>query len=246
MNIEYHPAFSKLSRVLKELDCILQGNEEHRKVFEDTPLVGFRNGKSLKNILVRAVLPKIDSSNGEPGSQKCGKRNCEVCLNLVSTSEFESTTTGEKFKIKKGPLNCNSKKVVYLITCKVCRKQNVGSSEPEYRGRFNNYKSVQRKVREKVLGEKPKETKRGRPRKIREVEITSMARKKLDKKFAQEKFHNHFCQNGHKGIEDWDIRLIDSAFSEKSLRSKELFWQYKLKTFHPDGLNEIEAIVNTT
>ena len=76
--------------------------------------------------------------------------------------------------------------------------------------------------------------------------MTSMARKKIDEKFAQEKFHNNFCQKGHKGIEDWDIRLIDSAFSEKSLRCKEQFWQYRLKTFHPDGLNEIEAIVNTT
>ena len=50
----------------------------------------------------------------------------------------------------------------------------------------------------------------------------------------------------HKGIPDWDIRLIDSAFTEKSLRSKELFWQYKLQTFHPDGLNEYEAPVDTT
>ena len=151
LNIEYHPAFSKLSGVLKELDCILQGNEQHRKVFGDTPLVGFRNGKSLKNILVRAVLPKIKSPKNEPGSKKCGKKNCEVCHNLVDTNEFESTTTGEKFKIKKGPLTCDSDKVVYLITCKVCRKQNVGSTDPVYRGRFNNYKSVHRKVREKVL-----------------------------------------------------------------------------------------------
>ena len=46
-----------------------------------------------------------------------------------------------------------------------------------------------------------------------------------------------------KRVPDWEIRLIDSATTEKSLRSKELFWQYKLKTFYPDGLNEVEAIV---
>ena len=57
LNIEYNPAFGKLSAVLKELDCILQGDEEHRKIFNDTSLVGFSNGKSLKNLLVRAVLP---------------------------------------------------------------------------------------------------------------------------------------------------------------------------------------------
>ena len=209
-------------------------------------MVGFSNGKSLKNILVRAVLPKTVSPTDIPGSKKCGKKNCEVCHNLVNTDDFESTTTGEKFKIQKGPLNCSSEKVVYLITCKVCRKQNVGSTEPAYRDRFNNYKSVQRKVREKILGEKPKETKRGRPKQNKGKNYSSKTQKKIEKKFAPEKFHNHFCQKGHKGIEDWDIRLIDSAFSEKSLRSKELFWQYKLKTFHPDGLNEVKAIVDTT
>ena len=122
----------------------------------------------------------------------------------------------------------------------------MGSTEPPYRDRFNNYKSVHRKVREKILGEKPEETKRGRPKKNNGTDTSNKTQKKFEKKFSQEKFHHHFCQKGHKGIEDWEIRLIDSAFSERSLRSKELFWQYKLKTFHPDGLNEVEAIVNTT
>ncbi len=205
----------------------------------------FSNGKSLKNILVRAVLPKPNFSKGEQGSKKCGRKNCEVCINLIDTKEFASNKTGEKFSIQKGPLNCNSDKVVYLKNCRVCGIQNVGSTKGIYRKRFNTYKSVQRKVREKVLGEVPKETKMGRPRENSQEE-NSWAKKKLEKKFAQEKFHNHFCQEGHKGIEDWEVILIDSAFTEKSLRRKELFWQYKLKTFHPDGLNEIEALIDTT
>ena len=244
LNIEYNPAFSKLSKVLKELDCILQGDNEHRKVFKETPLIGFSNGKSLKNILVRAVLPKIKSSELEKGSRKCGKPKCLVCESIVNTDEFSSTTTGETFSIQKGPLNCDSPKVVYLITCKICSKQNVGSTDPPYRQRYKNYKSVQLGVREKVLGEARPETKRGRPRK--ENKVPTKATKKMEKKFAQEKFHKHFCEKGHTGIPDWDIRLIDTAYTEKSLRSKELFWQYKLKTFDPDGLNEYDAPVDTT
>ena len=245
LNIEYNPAFSKLSGVLKELNCILQGDEQHRKVFSDTPLVGFSNGKSLKNILVRAVLPKQNSrSSNQWGSQKCGKPRCEVCKNVVSTKEFSSKTTGENFTIQKGPINCDTRNVVYLVTCKVCGIQNVGSTKDRYRERFNNYKSVQRKVREKVLGEKRTETTRGRPRKNSQPQTKEA--KKLEKKFAQEKFHQHFCTEGHEGIPDWEIRLIDTAFSEKTLRSKELFWQYKMKTFDPDGLNEYEAPVDIT
>ena len=250
LNIEYNPAFSKISKVLRELACILHGDEEHRKVFSDTPIVGFSNGKSLKNILVRAVLPKTNTSEVEMGSKKCGGKRCEVCPHIKNTDEFSSRKTGEKFKIQVGPLDCNSSKVVYLKNCKVCGIQNVGSTKNQYRGRFNSYKSVQRNVREKMLGEISAETKKGRPKnqnKEKDLEPRKY-RKQTDfeKKCAQEKFHEHFCKEGHKGIEDWEVILIDSAHTEKSLRSKELFWQYKLETFHPDGLNEIEAIVDIT
>ena len=112
-----------------------------------------------------------------------------------------------------------------------------------HRTRFNVYKTVQRKVREKVLGEVPPKNNKGRPKTNSECNPAKNC-SKLDKKYAQEKFHHHFCQEGHKGIADWEVRLIDSAFCEKSLRKKELFWQFKLNTFHPHGLNEIEANID--
>ena len=37
------------------------------------------------------------------------------------------------------------------------------------------------------------------------------------------------------------IRIIDGADNVYSLRRKELFWQYKLGTFSPAGLNERAA-----
>ena len=36
----------------------------------------------------------------------------------INTDTFSPITTDETFKINKGPLNCNSKKVVYLSECK--------------------------------------------------------------------------------------------------------------------------------
>ena len=240
MNIEYNHAFNKVSKVLQELSCILKGDEEHRLAFKNLPIVGFSNGKSLKNILVRAVLPKLKNDT-EKGCSGCKNVRCQVCDLIVDAKDFTSTKTGEKFSIEKGGLDCNSDHIVYLITCKVCQIQNVGSTKSDKaRKRFNNYKSGQRKVREKILGEVTEKSKRGRPADENKIHQKSS---KFEKKFSQEKFHLHFCGEGHKGIEDWDIRLIDSAHSEKALRKKELFWQYKLKTFHPDGLNEIEAII---
>ena len=40
-------------------------------------------------------------------------------------------------------LNCVSKNVVYLFTCKTCHKQYTGSTE-EFRSRFNNYRCSHR------------------------------------------------------------------------------------------------------
>ena len=55
------------------------------------------------------------------------------------------------------------------------------------------------------------------------------------------KFLNHFCQAGHNGISDWSLKIIDQAEDEASLRRRESFWQNKLNTFVPNGLNDREV-----
>ena len=58
---------------------------------------------------------------------------------------------------------------------------------------------------------------------------------------AQASFHAHFNQPDHNGMDDWSFILIDSASGEDSVRRKESFWQFKLNTFFPTGLNEREV-----
>ena len=56
-------------------------------------------------------------------------------------------------------------------------------------------------------------------------------------------FHMHFFENGHNGKFTVGIRIIDGAEDVYSLRRKELYWQYRLETFSPKGLNERAADV---
>ena len=105
-------------------------------MFRKVPIVGFRNEKSLKEHLLRASLPIL---NQTLGSEPCGKRNCQVCQFIVNTDTFSPITTDETFKIKKGPLNCNSKKDVYLPECKKCKNSYVGKAQTKFRMRLNNY-----------------------------------------------------------------------------------------------------------
>ena len=57
---------------------------------------------------------------------------------------FSSTVTGETFHINH-ELNCDDKCLIYLLKCKVCKKQYVGETKDAFRLRRNNYKDNGRK-----------------------------------------------------------------------------------------------------
>ena len=59
-NITYYPVFKNIRIVLEGLHILLAPDQQHRNVFTDIPRIGFKNSKSLKDHLVRSVLPKID------------------------------------------------------------------------------------------------------------------------------------------------------------------------------------------
>ena len=107
--------------------------------------------KSLKDHLIRAVLPQLDR---EGRSKPCegGNRSCEVCESVKDTTKFKKPESEESFDILKGPLDCNSKNVIYLFECKKCQFKfpYVGSMVTKFRFRFNNYKSTHGKFRKKL------------------------------------------------------------------------------------------------
>ena len=122
-NITYYPAFQNVRNILQELQILLVPDKEHKKVFTEVflhkkvPIVGFRNGKSIKDCLVSAALPKIYNAGG---SEPCEKGTCQVCDHLITTNTFTTKAFEEVFKIQSGPLNCNSEKVLYFLRCKIC------------------------------------------------------------------------------------------------------------------------------
>ena len=205
LNVTYHPSHSKVKNVLSDIHLLLTPNEEHRRVFHNVPIVGFKRCKSLKDILVRARLPTENKGPGE--SCTCGGERCGVCSFVKRSQTFTDKSGQTSYEIRGDKLHCNSKNVVYKVQCKACFKQYVGSTCTKFRMRFNNYKSCFRKH---ASGEA----------------------------VPQMLFHNHFSQLDHNGMNDWSFTLIDQASNVEHLRKKESFWQYKLDTFHPKGLNE--------
>ena len=84
-NITYYPVFQNVRNILQELHILLTPDQEHKKVFQGIPVVGFRNGKSLKDHLVRAKLPNVEIA---ARSESCGKGNCQVCDYICDTDTF--------------------------------------------------------------------------------------------------------------------------------------------------------------
>ena len=96
-NITYYPVFQNIRNILQKLHLLLASDKEHRKVFPDVPVVGFRNGKSLKDYLVRATLPK---ANGTRRCEPCGKKTCLVCNSIRTTTTFTMEACREIFKFR--------------------------------------------------------------------------------------------------------------------------------------------------
>ena len=115
-------------------------------------MVSFRSSRKISSYLVRAKLYPLERT---VGSFKCGNKRCEVCQYITEADTFTSSVTGETFKINHR-FDCNSKCLVYLLTCNECKKQYTGQTTDNFRKRWNNYKS---KSRSFDRGEKPMQEK---------------------------------------------------------------------------------------
>ena len=135
-----------------------------------------------------------------------GIYNCDV---MEEATNFKSKATKEKYKIRQN-INCRSKNIIYLVECKKCGKQGVGSTG-EFSPRISNY-------------------------------ITHIENKHEMTCVAQ-----HFWEQGH-SIGDFSIKgivkLMNPPRTKKAktnmLEDFEYYWQPRLNTFKPFGLNDVK------
>ena len=99
---------------------------------------------------------------------------------------------------------------MYLIPCKSCDKQYVGSTTTKFRLRFNN----------------------------QERRVRRHARLVPEDRDVDDLVYRHFCSQGHCGLDDMSIQLIDKVTNASDLLGKEGQWTYRLETIRPWGLNQ--------
>ena len=138
--ITHNPRNPPLRQILKDKHPTLHLSEKMRLAMPLPPVIGERNCKSLRDILMPSILPvNVDTSS--PGSTKCTK-GCVLCKeHLVETSTFSSDRTGELFHIRHR-MSCNTENVIYLLFCNKCKNsQYVGETGNTMKARFAGHRS---------------------------------------------------------------------------------------------------------
>ena len=83
------------------------------------------------------MFPKAIKENN-CSIENCSRR-CDIYKNFLVVSTEFTYATKRKYKTR-GILTCNTKNIIYLITCKCCSKQYIGSTTG-IKERFRIHKS---------------------------------------------------------------------------------------------------------
>ena len=137
--IDFHPSLPDITGILRQYHHLLQQSETMKHVASQVPLVTFRRPRNLKNFLVRGKLGSY--SHPQPVIGPCNKSRCQVCMFVDSGTTVTSCSTNKSHRIKCPKGDCDTCCVVYVLTCKLCNLQYVGSTVSKFRLRFNNHRS---------------------------------------------------------------------------------------------------------
>ena len=133
----YSRALPNLENILTKHWHILQANQSCKKAFSTLPIIAFRKGTRLKQLIGTNAIynnekPIKTKNNHHTGKcVPCNATRCLYCQQLISTTKFKSNQTNKTFKIYHS-VNCKSSSIFYLLECYICSIQYVGKSETPF------------------------------------------------------------------------------------------------------------------
>jgi hypothetical protein len=201
--VEYNPSLPNIGAAINKYWVILNlsQKEEVRSVHETyKPILAFKRPNNIGNFITRAQF--TNSLNSSRASSACGRTRCSHCKSIHVGEKFKSTVTGEQFNLQKN-MNCASKDVIYLITCKQCKKQYVGQTMQPVSKRMNSHR----------------------------FDIRNFSNPEFSTLVA-----SHFNEDHH-SANDFSFMPIDVVNNNIDRLCKETYYIHRLKTLHPNGMN---------
>ena len=139
LTTDYNKKYGGLRKQVESTWDLLGRSCTTRFIRDKTLVVGYRRPKNLRDLLVRARLPKLGEAtspeDGHFARTKCRNTTCRYCNRLNTSGKIQSTAT-QKMHNAMHNVNCHSNNLIYCITCKKCKKQYVGQTKNSLRQRF--------------------------------------------------------------------------------------------------------------
>ena len=143
----FYPSLNH-SHVIKTISNLFKGiqDPETKRKFNGTkPILALKQPPNLTSILTNAKFTSISSiEKPEPGIKLCNKVQCKLCRLYLQPVKSFKTANGTTWDIKL-EITCNSKNVVYFLSCNLCHGQmNYIGQTTNLRQRMNNHISESR------------------------------------------------------------------------------------------------------
>ena len=173
--------------------------------------MAYRRPISLRDRLVSTKFKTVNNTPVPRSCEACGKPKCSWCKGINKTTTFTSSNNNKTFKIFHS-VYYQSSWVIYIIECNICNLQYIGKSETAFNACLSNHRN---------------HIKKG---------ISSC---QLTEHFLHNKRTHNFDNNVIITIIE-QIRKDNISNEQKKdlLRHREIFWQKKLNSMQPNGLNK--------
>ena len=129
----YHPNFRECDKIVERNWDLLDKSSSTRPLLKLNMIIkGNRRAKNLRDILVRAPLPRTTPVRDKPvislkkTTNYCSKPHCQYC-SLIDRSGNSIVT--KKENNTRSQVTGRSNNIVYCLTCKKCGKQYVGQTK---------------------------------------------------------------------------------------------------------------------
>ncbi len=117
--------------------------------FGEYPVLAFRRPRNIKDDLCTARVSFPPTKSGVSGKahgtlqEQCKRDPCELCLMVRRSPTYMSQNTGLVYQKSTATkrADCETRNLVYLVTCDVCRMQYVGETKRSFRTRIKEHKA---------------------------------------------------------------------------------------------------------
>ena len=207
----FNPHTTFIAEIARRNWNFLQSRERLAHIFNKPPLVAYRWPISLWDRLVSTKFKTVNNTLVLRGCKACGKPKCSWCKGINKTTTFTSSNNNKTFKIFHS-VNCQSSWAIYILEWNICNQQYIGKSEIAFNLHLNNHRN---------------HIKKG---------ISSC---ELMEHFLHNKQTHNFDNNMIITIIE-QIRKDNISNEQKKdlLRHREIFWQKKLNSMQPNGLDK--------